>query len=117
MTVGLRTTHFVVSREGRHDRQRSPRPAPGVRCPAVSLRDFNRSKDEHAEMLVRVLWMAMITDREFEEQTWKTLRTRGNLDDDLLDAIRTCYFEKMKPVVGPEQLAALRERYKVRRKT
>jgi hypothetical protein len=30
-----------------------------------------------AEMLVRVLWMAMITDREFEEQTWKTLKTRG----------------------------------------
>ena len=70
-----------------------------------------------AEMLVRVLWMAMITDREFEEQTWKTLKKRGRLDDDLLDAIRTCYYEKMKPVVGTEQLAALRKRYKVRRKT
>jgi len=70
-----------------------------------------------AEALVKSPWLAMITGSEMEEETWKILRTRGNLDDDLLDSIQTCYYEKMKPVVGGEQLAALRERYKVHRKT
>ena len=59
----------------------------------------------------------MITGSEMEGETWKMLRTRGNLDDDLLDSIQMCYYEKMKPVVGAEQLAALRGRYKVLRKT
>ena len=59
----------------------------------------------------------MITGPEMEEETWKILKTRGDLDDDLLDSIQTCYYEKMKPVVNSEQLAALRERYKVRRKS
>lgn len=55
----------------------------------------------------------MITGPEIEVETWEILKTKGNLDDELLDSIRSCYYEKMKPVVGAEQLAALRDRYKV----
>ena len=73
-------------------------------------------REASAKALVETLWLALITGPEIEEVTWKTLKTKGNLDDDLLDWIRTCYSEKMKPVVGAEQLAALRVRYKVRRK-
>jgi len=86
---------------------------------AAPLSPYVTSPDRKtsAEALVKSLWLAMITGPEMEEETWKILRTRGNLDDDLLDSIQTCYYEKMKPIVGAEQLAALRERYKVRRKT
>ena len=73
-------------------------------------------RETSAKALVETLWLAMVTGPEIEEETWKTLKTKGNLDDDSLDSIRTCYYEKMKPVVGAEQLVALRERYKVRRK-
>lgn len=75
------------------------------------------ARETSAKALVEILWLATITGPEIEEETWKILKTKGNLDDDLLDSIRTCYYEKMKPVVGAEQLVALRERYKVRRKT
>jgi hypothetical protein len=70
-----------------------------------------------AETLVKSLWLALITGPEVEEETWKILKKRAGLDDDLLDSIQTCYYEQMKPVVSAEQLTALRERYKVRRKT
>jgi hypothetical protein len=86
---------------------------------AAPLSPYVTSPDREtsAKALVETLWLAMITGPEIEEETWKTLKTKGNLDDDLLDSIRTCYYEKMKPVVSAEQLAALRDRYKVRRKT
>src|ERR1019366_8230010 len=42
----FRTTNFVLLQGPSDDRQRSSRPAPGVRCPTLSLRDFTRSRDE-----------------------------------------------------------------------
>ncbi len=75
------------------------------------------AREASARTLVETLWLAMITGPEIEEETWETLKTKGGLDDDLLESIQTCYYEKMKPVVSAEQLAALRERYKVRRNT
>jgi hypothetical protein len=86
---------------------------------AAPLSPYVTSPDREtsAKALVETLWLAMITGPEIEEETWKILKTKGNLDDDLLDAIRTCYYEKMKPVVSAEQLDALRKRYKVSRKT
>ncbi len=86
---------------------------------AAPLSPYVTSPDREtsAKALVETLWLAMITGPEIEEETWKILKTKGNLDDELLDSIRSCYYEKMKPVVSSEQLAALRERYKVRRKT
>ena len=79
----------------------------------LSLYVTSPDRKTSAKALVKSLWLAMITGPEIEEETWEILRTRGNLDDELLDSIQTCYYEKMKPVVGAEQLAALRERYKV----
>lgn len=51
-----------------------------------------------------------------EEETWKVFKTSGKLDDDSLQVIQQLYFEQMKPGVNEEQLAALRERYRLRRK-
>ena len=86
---------------------------------AAPLSPYVTSPDREtsAKALVETLWLAMITGPEIEEETWKILKTRGNLDDDLLDSIQTCYYEKMKPVVSAEQRTVLRERYKVSRKT
>ena len=86
---------------------------------AAPLAPYVTSPDREtsAKALVETLWLAMITGPEIEVETWEILKTKGNLDDKLLDSIRSCYYEKMKPVVGAEQLVALRDRYKVRRKT
>ena len=44
------------------------------------------------------------------------LKSTGNLDDDSLQAIKDLYFQQMKAIVSEDQLVALRERYRVRRK-
>ena len=75
------------------------------------------ARKEAAESLVRSLWLALVTGPEIEEALWKELKDTANLDDDLIEALKQCYQEKMKPVVSPEQLAGLRQRYKVQRKT
>ena len=67
-------------------------------------------------MLTKTLWTALIAGREMEEATWEILKTQGKLDDDLLEAIQQCYYEKMKPVVSEKQLATLRKRYDLQRK-
>ena len=75
------------------------------------------SREIAAKTLVETLWLALVTGPEIEEETWRALRTSGNLDEDMLESIQTCYYEKMKPVVSAEQLSALKARYKVRRKS
>jgi hypothetical protein len=74
------------------------------------------ARKELAEMLARNLWTAMIAGPEMEEVTWKILKTTGHLDDDSLQLIKNLYFQQMKPVVTDEQIVALRERYRLRRK-
>jgi hypothetical protein len=74
------------------------------------------ARKELAEMLARNLWMAMIAGPEMEEETWKVFKSQANLDDDSLQPIKQMYFEQMKPVVSEEQLVALRQRYRLRRK-
>jgi hypothetical protein len=69
-----------------------------------------------AESLARCLWLALVTGPEIEEAVWKGLKDTAKLDDDLIEAMKQCYEERMKPVVSAEQLAALRQRYKVKRK-
>jgi hypothetical protein len=75
------------------------------------------ARKEAAESLARSLWLALVTGPEIEETVWKGLKDTARLDDDLIEALKQCYEEKMKPVVSGEQLAALRQRYKVERKT
>ena len=74
------------------------------------------ARKESAEMLAKTLWTALIAGPEMEEATWEILKTQGKLDDDLLEAIQQCYYEKMKPVVSEKQLAALRKRYDLQRR-
>lgn len=61
-------------------------------------------RKELAEMLIRNLWTAMIAGPEMEEETWKTLKSTGKLDDDALQVVRQLYYEQMKPVVMPRIL-------------
>jgi hypothetical protein len=72
-------------------------------------------RKEAAESLVRNLWLALLTGPEVEEAVWQGLKDTAHLEDDLIESLKQCYEEKMKPVVSAEQLAALRERYKVKR--
>jgi len=89
-----------------------------IRQFAAPLGDYaatSAARTEGAEMLARALWTAMIAGPEMEEATWKVFKTTGRLDDESLQIIQRLYFDQMKPVLTEEQLAALRERYGVRR--
>jgi hypothetical protein len=85
-------------------------------APLAGYAATSPARKELAEMLARNLWMAMIAGPEMEEETWKVFKSRANLTEDSLQPIKQLYFEKMKPVVSEEQLAALWKRYRVRRK-
>ena len=65
-------------------------------------------RKESVDELARNLWMAMLAGTEAEEQMWASL---AQADADLCDTVKLCYFEEMKPLVGEEDLAALRQRY------
>lgn len=69
-----------------------------------------------AEMLVRNLWTALIAGPEMEEETWKTLKTTGKLDEEAIQTIQSLYYKQMKPVVTDHELAALRQRYQLKQK-
>jgi hypothetical protein len=69
-----------------------------------------------ADVMVRLLWAAMIAGPEMEAETWKSFREIAHLPEAGLKAIQNCYHQQMKPVVSPEQLEALRKRFGVRRK-
>ena len=86
---------------------------------AAPLADYAASslaRNEGAEFMVRTLWTAMIAGPEMEEETWKAFREIGHIPEDDLKAIQDCYYQKMKPVVTPQQLAALQKRYGLKRK-
>jgi hypothetical protein len=67
-----------------------------------------------AVVIVKALWAALIAGPVMEEETWKMLNEVGHLPEEELQAIKDCYYQKMKPLVSDEQLAALRERYDVK---
>jgi hypothetical protein len=85
-------------------------------APLATYAATSPERKELAEMLARNLWMAMIAGPEMEAETWKILKTTGKLDDDSLQAIQELYYEQMKPAVTDEELADLRQRYKLKRK-
>ena len=85
-------------------------------APLAGYAATSPARKELAEMLARNLWTAMIAGPEMEEETWIVFKKQANLDDDSLQPIKELYFEQMKPAVPDEQLAALRLRYRVRRK-
>jgi hypothetical protein len=84
-------------------------------APLASYAATSTSRQELAEMLARNLWTALIAGPAMEEETWKVMKSRASLDDQSLQPLQDLYFQQMKPVVSEEQLAALRQRYQVRR--
>jgi hypothetical protein len=85
-------------------------------APLAGYAATSQERKELAEMLARNLWTAMIAGPEMEEETWKVLQTTGKLNADSLQPLKELYFERMKPVVTDVQIAALRQRYRLRRK-
>lgn len=67
--------------------------------------------------MARTLWTALIAGPEMEEETWKAFKTHAHLDDDSLQLIQQLYFDQMKPVVSDDQLVALRQRYRLQKKS
>ena len=74
------------------------------------------ARKELAEMLARILWRAMIAGTETEEEIRNVLKSTRKLGDDSLQAIQQLYFNQMRPLVSEEQIAALRERRRDRKK-
>jgi hypothetical protein len=85
-------------------------------APLAGYAATSAKRKEGADFLARTLWTAMIAGPEMEQETWKVLKTTGKLNDESLQVIQQLYYDQMKPVVNEEQLAGLRERYRLRRK-
>lgn len=85
-------------------------------APLAGYAATSAQRQKGAEFMVRTLWTAMIAGPEMEEETWKAFQKHAHLDGESLQSIKDLYFQKMKPVVTEEQLAGLRERYRLRQK-
>jgi superfamily II DNA/RNA helicase len=85
-------------------------------APLAGYAATSRERREGAEFMARTLWTAMIAGPEMEEETWKAFNKHAALDDEALQSIKEMYFEKMKPIVAEEQIVALRQRYRLRKK-
>ena len=85
-------------------------------APLAQYASTSPGRNDMADVMVRLLWAAMIAGPEMEEETWKSFREIAHLPEDGLKAIQDCYHKQMKPVVTPEQLVILRRRYGVKRK-
>ncbi len=72
------------------------------------------ARREAAATLARNLWAALIAGPQAELQMWESLQNTDGAQPAMLDAIRACYHEHMKPVVSCEKLAALRQHYGIR---
>jgi len=70
-----------------------------------------------AEVMVKALWTALIAGPEAEEVVWRIFTERAHLAAEDLQAIKDCYYQIMKPVIGEKDLAALREQYMVKKKS
>ncbi len=73
-------------------------------------------RQQTAERLARTLWLALVTGPDSENLLWESLKDKMNMNEEGVELIRQVYVLEMKPQVGEEQLASLRQRYQVRRK-
>ncbi len=83
-------------------------------APLAAYAQSSAERRDGAVVLVKALWAALIAGPTMEEETWTMFKEVGHLADDNLQAVKDCYFQKMKPIVTDAQLAALRERYEVK---
>ena len=80
-------------------------------APLASYAATSEERRELAEMLAKLLWMAMIAGPRMEEETWQVLISTDNLAPESLQAVKEVYFQQMKPAVHEEELTVLRKRY------
>jgi len=69
------------------------------------------SDKESVEQLARNLWAAMLGGEEVEQQLWSALEENGQIDTSILDLVKRCYDEDMKPTLSQDQLMELRQHY------
>jgi hypothetical protein len=67
-------------------------------------------RKEAIESVARTLWAAMLGGPAVEEQVWNSLRT-SEVDSGVIESIRACYYDEMRPQLSDEDLGALRQRY------
>ncbi len=85
-------------------------------APLAGYAATSTARKELAEMLARLLWRAMIAGPETEGEIQKVLKSTRKLGDDSLQAIQHLYFAEMRPLVSEEEIVALRERHRDRKK-
>jgi hypothetical protein len=74
------------------------------------------SQRKGAERLAQALWLALVTGPEIEEAVFQSLEEAGGLGSEDIAIIKERYYSEMKPSITQEELRALKERYKVRKK-
>ncbi len=82
-------------------------------APLVPLAALAGSK-ESMETLAKNLWIAALGGEEIENEMWEQMQQADEGDSGLLDSVRWCFDEEMKPALGKEQLAALRKHYGIK---
>ena len=66
--------------------------------------------------MAQILWLALVTGPEIEEAVFQSLEEAGGLGSEDIAIIKERYYGEMKPSITQEELRALKERYKVRKK-
>jgi len=74
------------------------------------------SQRKGAQRLAQTLWLALVTGPEIEEAIFQSLEEAGGLGSEDIAIIKERYYSEMKPSITQEELRALKERYKVRKK-
>lgn len=82
-------------------------------APLVPLATLAGS-EKSMETLAKNLWIAALGGEEIENEMWEQMQQADDSDSGLLDSIRWCFVEKMKPALGEQQLAALRKHYGIK---
>lgn len=74
------------------------------------------SQRKGAQRLAQVLWLALVTGPEIEDAVFQSLKEVDGLEAEDLALIKERYCSEMKPSITEEELWALKERYKVKKK-
>lgn len=74
------------------------------------------SQRKGAQRLAQTLWLALVTGPEIEEAVFQGLEGVGGLKAEDLAIIKERYYSEMKPSITEEELRALKQRYKVRKR-
>jgi hypothetical protein len=82
----------------------------------VSRAAKSPSQRKGAQRLAQTLWLALVTGPEIEDAVFQSLEETGSLGSEDIAIIKERYYSEMKPSITQEELRALKERYKVRKK-